>query len=79
VLQDAITDLTPVVRARRALKSGRAIEIRLAAGLSQSEIATALGVSQAAVCRWEAGERRPRGDAARRYGQLLDVLERAAA
>jgi transcriptional regulator with XRE-family HTH domain len=42
--------LTPQERLGRALRSAR-----LAAGLSQAELAARMGTSQAAVSRWEAG------------------------
>jgi DNA-binding transcriptional regulator YiaG len=50
--------------------------IRQEAGLSLNEIARAVGCSHVAVQRWETGKRAPRGDAALRYGALLDALSR---
>lgn len=63
------------VRARALACSGRGRQIRLAAGLSQVELAAMAGVSQAALCRWESGKRRPRPSQASRYGQVLLKLE----
>jgi transcriptional regulator with XRE-family HTH domain len=61
-------------RVRDLVASGQAREIRVAARLSQSEIAEACGVVPSAVSRWEAGERLPRGRAAHAYARLLDSL-----
>jgi transcriptional regulator with XRE-family HTH domain len=49
--------------------------MREQAELTQADVAEALGCSQAAVCRYEAGQRVPRGDVAVRY---LSLLRRAA-
>ena len=35
-------------------------ERRKAAGLSQQEVAKAMGVNQSAVCQWETGKIKPR-------------------
>ena len=61
------------VQARRALRVAPALarDLRLRAGLSQSEVGAALGVSHAAVSRWESGKRLPRGDLAERFLRLL--------
>lgn len=68
-------DALLVVDARAALRDGRAQELREAAGLSQGELAAVVGVSSAAYCRWESGERAPRGVAALRLGRFLRALE----
>jgi transcriptional regulator with XRE-family HTH domain len=60
---------------REALRSGAAERLRREAHLSQAEVAAELGVSPSAVSRWEAGDRLPRGRAARRYARLLAALE----
>lgn len=62
------------VRARAA--DGSARRIRVAAHLSLTDIASAVGVDQSTVHRWETGRRAPRGAPALRYGALLDALER---
>jgi transcriptional regulator with XRE-family HTH domain len=72
-----IQDLNRVTRARSFAESGAARSIRLAADLSLREVASAAGVSVSTVWRWEHGERRPRGDAAVRYGAVLDELMEA--
>ena len=48
--------------------------LRERAGLSQDELAEALGVSRPAVTRWELSQRTPRGDLAERYAVALDRL-----
>jgi DNA-binding transcriptional regulator YiaG len=68
--------LLELVTVRDMAKSGRALEIRTAAGLSLSDLAGAIGVAAPTVQRWEQGVRRPYGDAALRYGALLDALAR---
>ncbi len=69
--------MTPVlllVLARQLAASGEARRRRIAAGLSYRETGDAVGVSQSTILRWERGERSPRGDAAIRYGELLEQL-----
>jgi transcriptional regulator with XRE-family HTH domain len=65
-----VADVELIVEARELLRSGRAARIRIEAGLSQSELARALGVSPGAVCRWEAGSRLPREREAVRFARL---------
>jgi len=69
--------LIDIANARSLAASGAARSIRLAARLTLTEIGNEVGVTASAVCRWERGERSPRGDAAREYGRLLrDLMER---
>lgn len=72
-----------LVRARLAARVGFGAAVRKAAGLTQAEVGREVGVTQMAVSRWESGERVPRGEAALRYGELLERLapaqERVAA
>jgi DNA-binding transcriptional regulator YiaG len=63
-----------LVRVRDLAQRGQARRIRLRAGLSLAEVADPVGVTPAAVYRWEVGDRRPRGEAALRYLALLDEL-----
>lgn len=63
-----------MARCRQLVASGAARSIREAAGLSLAEVAGAVGVSKAAVIRWERQERIPRGAHALKYGHLLDQL-----
>jgi DNA-binding transcriptional regulator YiaG len=69
--QDAVLVL---VEARTAARSGRAAQLRRAAGLSQAELAAAVGVTPSCVCRWEAGGRRPSGEVARAYVRALRLI-----
>lgn len=48
--------------------------IRVAANVTQVEVAAECGVHEVTVQRWESGSRRPRGQAAERYGALLRGL-----
>jgi DNA-binding XRE family transcriptional regulator len=48
--------------------------LRVRAGLSQGQLAAALGVSPAALSRWESGTRTPVGPFAEAYGAALDRL-----
>ncbi len=59
---------------RRAVRTGAARSIRVRSGLSQSDVARTIGVTPSAVSRWESGERLPQGEAALRYGRLLEEL-----
>lgn len=70
-----LTQAAAVADVRARLQDGRAKTVREASGLSQSEVARAIGVHASALSRWEAGSRAPRGDAALRLGRLLDRLE----
>lgn len=71
--------LLDLVNVRAIARSGRAREIRVAAGLSLADVAGAIGVAAGTVQRWENGLRKPYGAPALRYGALLGALDRAAA
>jgi DNA-binding transcriptional regulator YiaG len=71
-------EVLELAEARRLLRSGEARDIRLRAGLSQTEVARSVGVTAGAVSRWETGSRRPVGEAAVRYARLLADLESLA-
>lgn len=73
-----MSNLVEVAKVRALLRSGAARSIRVAAGISQSELALELGVSGATICRWERGNRMPRAEVALRYGALLHELMRAS-
>ena len=49
--------------------------LRKKAGLSQTELGTAVGVALQTVFRWEAGERSPRAEEIRRIAAALHVTE----
>ena len=64
-----------LVELRRMLSSGEARARRERFGLSLSEVAAVVGVSPAAVSRWETGLRRPtRHAGALAYHDLLQQL-----
>jgi DNA-binding transcriptional regulator YiaG len=67
-------DAVAVAKLRRALRTGEAADIRKSADLSQAEVASVIGRTPACVCNWELGRRRPGGQAALRYGRLLEAL-----
>jgi len=48
--------------------------LREGARLSQAEVASICRVTPAAVTLWEQGARMPKGEAAVRYGRLLERL-----
>ena len=47
------------------------------AGVTEKQIAEALGVSPGTVSRWVLGARRPRGEVGARFFELICDLERA--
>jgi transcriptional regulator with XRE-family HTH domain len=61
-------------RVRRAFNPALFRARRLAARVSQAEIADLLGVAPSVVCRWESGQRQPRAAHAERYCEALDRL-----
>ncbi|MEW2272188.1 helix-turn-helix transcriptional regulator [Streptomyces griseofuscus] len=52
--------------------------IRQAAGLSQGELAEAIGVTRQAISNWESGVRTPNGPHLERYVTAIRALRRAA-
>jgi DNA-binding transcriptional regulator YiaG len=65
--------------ARQALPSPSVCRaLREGAGLSQEDVATAVGVHRETVSRWERGERAPRGTHLVGYVSLLTELRTAA-
>lgn len=63
--------------ARQACASGVARSLREVAGLSLREVASVVGVSAAAIHRWETGQRRPRGASAAKFGRTIASLNEA--
>jgi transcriptional regulator with XRE-family HTH domain len=57
---------------------GAARSLRQSSGLSEQDMATAIGVTPSAIGRWERGERIPRGPRAVDYARLLQRLHRRA-
>lgn len=71
-------DLVRFVLLRTSLPAPAARRrIREAGGLAQADVAHALGVTAAAVARWEDGSRTPRRAHLVAYARLLERLERA--
>lgn len=56
----------PQPRVRKAL--------RIAAGLTQADVAGSIGVTRVTVSRWETGVREPRGALRRSYAEALEVM-----
>jgi DNA-binding transcriptional regulator YiaG len=67
-----MTEILALKRVHRLARTGRLAELREALGLSQADIARAIGVRQSTVARWESGDIHPRGHHA---VALLEVLE----
>jgi transcriptional regulator with XRE-family HTH domain len=72
-------ELSLLIEGRAAVTSGRGTRIRETAGLSQSELARLVGVTPAAISRWEAGERTPSGESAVSYAKALRRLAQEVA
>lgn len=70
------TELDRAIEIHRFLESGQARALRENAGLTIPLVARTVGISPSMVSRWERNERRPRGEAATRYLDLLRHLER---
>lgn len=51
--------------------------IRTAYGVSQSDVASVLGVTRLTVSMWERGTAEPKPEHARKYSDLLDEMKRA--
>lgn len=72
---------TDVIQARiqkRCLPSPQECRrLRIAAGLTRRDIADAIGASVPAVGHWENGLRRPRGEFAERYAEVIAAIRRA--
>lgn len=75
--ESRITDALALHWSRTAIRSGLAADLRVAAELSQAEVAAAVGVTPTAVQKWEKNLRMPRGQVAVRYARFL--LQLAAA
>lgn len=71
-------DALLLARTRQLVRERRTQGIRQDAGLSQHEVGQVVGVTAAAVSRWEHGNRLPRSGPALRYARLLDSLAKMA-
>lgn len=67
-------DPVALARVRHLVATGTAKHVRLSAGVSQEEIARAIGVTHASISNWENGIRKPHGHAALRFLAVLDGL-----
>lgn len=75
---ETLTDLVARGQARRVLPEPdirRALRERV--GLTQAEVAVAIGVDRTTVCRWETSDRTPRQPHLDRYAEVLDCFVRA--
>lgn len=72
-----LDQLVARAQARRLPDTATRRLIRESAGVSQDELAEALGVTRPTLTRWESGKRRPRGAAADRYAAALNRLREA--
>lgn len=71
-MNDAKAAAKAKTRVARWIRRGLLAELREDAGLSQGDLARALGVSQASVSRWESGDQVPRAHRALELVELLD-------
>jgi DNA-binding transcriptional regulator YiaG len=69
-------DLRTLINARAAALNGSGRAARQRAQLSLAEVAAAVGITEAALSRWERGARRPQGRPAIEWGRLLAELDR---
>ncbi|MFJ8017403.1 helix-turn-helix transcriptional regulator [Streptomyces sp. NPDC096339] len=65
-LVDVDADTLPTPRVRQ--------QLRVAAGLTQAEVADAIGVQRLAVARWEAGQTQPHRGNRLKYADFLRQL-----
>lgn len=66
-----------IAAARAHAETGTGRSIREKSRLSLSQVAKAISVPKATLSRWETGDRRPSGEPAARWAQLLEELEKA--
>jgi DNA-binding transcriptional regulator YiaG len=74
----SLQNLLERARAHRGLPDPELCRvIREGAGLSQGDIAQAVGVRRETVSRWETGARAPRGEFLVKYREVLEAVKRA--
>ncbi|MER7927028.1 helix-turn-helix transcriptional regulator [Streptomyces sp. NPDC096057] len=67
------------LRIRRELPSPEECRaLRIASGITQGELATAIGVTRQAVTQYESGTRRPQGRTLDAYAEAIQTLRDAA-
>ena len=71
-METALAHALALKRFRSLVQTGRLGERREAVGLSQGDLARAIGVNPSTVSRWEIGARRPRPRHAVAVLELLD-------
>lgn len=67
----SMSRLTKIAAIREQARNGTARRIREMSNVSQREVADEIGVSHAALSRWENGVTSPRADAAVRYYDII--------
>jgi DNA-binding XRE family transcriptional regulator len=72
-------DLARTAQVRDDLKTGRAPQVREAAGIKVRELAVEVGASRQAVSQWELGRCVPGAAHALAYGRLLEAVAQVAA
>jgi transcriptional regulator with XRE-family HTH domain len=73
-----IDDAVRLSQLRALVKAKGVRELRVRAGLSQREVAEAIGTGISTVSRWESGEHVPNREHALRYAELLERLTAAS-
>jgi transcriptional regulator with XRE-family HTH domain len=66
--------LTLAIEGVEFARSGRGARIRRNAGVTQAQLAREIGVTTAAISRWETGRRTPRDAQAAEYARVLRTL-----
>ena len=74
VTVNASNEAVALASVRRMVRSGEARLIRQRSGVSQAELARAIGATPGAVCHWESGSRIPHGILALRLLATLVAL-----
>lgn len=69
-------EVLELLNVRESARSGKARELRTRAGLSLADVARDVGVTATTILNWEVGKYSPHGEAAARYGRLLNELRR---
>jgi transcriptional regulator with XRE-family HTH domain len=67
-------EIHQTVQGREAARGGRGARLRRNAGVTQAELARAIGVHPLTISRWERGQRVPRGPNAVAYARTLEEL-----
>lgn len=76
---DAVEEALAVRRVRSYLRDGKGRAVRVRAGMSQADVARAVGTDIGQVSRWESGKHAPSYAFALRLARLYDELEKIVA